>query len=191
MTKLLIASLTTCLVAASLWAQDTEEIIVLDAESLARNHRDLAERLAETTPDSREEYVLGAMGAPPPLPESDDRNHLLNIVHRSGYSWAESHDSLTDFYIVTDGAGTLLLGGTMVDAIEVDGRPGEWRSPALEQARPYELSKGDMINIPSRIPHQWELADDESVTYVIVKVRDKPDSSTKDGSTSESLSSHR
>ncbi|MYG04444.1 MAG: hypothetical protein F4173_19835 [Acidobacteriia bacterium] len=81
-----------------------------------------------------------------------------------------------------EGSGTLLLGGKMVDAIQAEGRPGEWRAPRLENPRRIEARKGDLINIPVKTPHQWDLTEGESVTYVIVKVvereeeiRDRPD----------------
>ena len=170
MTKTMIGWLVACLIAISAWAGDDDDIVLLEANALDAYHGDLANLLSGPAGEARPVYSKGAMGADSPLPEADNRNHYLNIVHRSGYSWAENHEAVADFYVILEGSGTLLLGGDMVDSIEIDGRPGEWRSPALEGAERYELAKGDMINIPSRVPHQWELSDDEAVTYVIVKV---------------------
>ena len=72
--------------------------------------------------------------------------------------------------MIIEGAGTLLLGGEMQEKLEVPGRPGEWRSPKVKGGKKYQLAKGDIINIPAEIPHQWLLSDDESISYVIVKV---------------------
>ena len=58
----------------------------------------------------------------------------------------------------------------MVEAIQAEGRPGEWRAPRIENPRRIKVSKGDLINIPVKTPHQWDLAEGESVTYVILKV---------------------
>ena len=148
-----------------------EDVVILRAGELSQIHEELEAGLVAAASTAREEYVTGAIGADSPLPESGDRNHFLNIVHRRGYSWAESHDTLTDFYVVVEGSGTLLLGGTMVDEIEIEDRPGERRSPSLEGATAHELGEGDLIDIPPGVAHQWDLEDDESVTYVIVKVR--------------------
>ena len=152
-------------------AANEDEILVIRAGELSEYHEVLTEQLLAAAGTAREVYVTGAVGADSPLPESDSRNHFLNVVHRSGYSWAESHDTLTDFYVVIEGSGTLLLGGAMADEIEVEGRPGEWRAPRLEDATAHTVGKGDLINIPPKVPHQWDLEDEEAVTYVIVKVR--------------------
>lgn len=149
---------------------DESEIVVLRAEDLSHHHAVLSERLTEAAKVVREEYVTGAIGADSPLPESEARHHFLSIVHRRGYSWAESHDSIADFYIILEGEGKLLLGGEMVDAIAIEDRPGEWRAPRLDGASTYSVSKGDLVNIPSHVPHQWVLTEDGAISYVIVKV---------------------
>ena len=171
--KTMVGLLVWSLLAHSLWAGDDDDVVVLKAEELSTYHRDLAKLLTGASNTTREAYVTGAIGGESPLPESEDRSHFLSVVHRSGYSWAESHDSIADFYIILEGSGTLLLGGEMVDTLSVDGRPGEWRAPRLEAAQRYTVSKGDLINIPSKVPHQWDLSEEEAVTYVIVKVLER------------------
>ncbi len=149
------------------------EIQHLTAKALADYHLELVKLLEQNPRQTGEIYrqgVSGGVGGWTPLRESADRNHYLSIVHRGGNSWAESHDQKTDFYIMLEGSGTLLLGGNMVDAIQAEGRPGEWRAPRIENPRRLEARKGDLINIPVKTPHQWELAYGESVTYVILKV---------------------
>ena len=148
-----------------------DDLLVLRAPELSAYHQRLAGALRDASRHARPDHVTGAIGADSPLPESSDRPHFLNVVHRSGASWAESHDQLTDFYVVLEGSGTLLLGGTMIDAIELEDRPGERRSPRLQGAVGRAVGKGDLVNIPPNVPHQWDLGEDESVTYVIVKVR--------------------
>jgi acetyl esterase/lipase len=149
------------------------EVRHLTGKELAEYHRKLVKLLEQNPNQTGEIYrqgVSGGVGGWSPLPESQDRNHYLSILHRGGNSWAESHDQKTDFYIMLEGSGTLLLGGEMVDAIQAEGRPGEWRSPRLENPRRIEAREGDLINIPVKTPHQWDLAEGESVTYVILKV---------------------
>lgn len=165
--RTLFVMLIGCLFAATLNGDD--DILVLKAGEISAYHPDLAKLLIESSTKTREAYVTGAIGADSPLPPSAERRHYLNVVHRSGYSWAESHEAIADFYIIIEGSGTLLLGGEMVDALAID-VPGEWRSPTLKDAEPHVIAKGDLINIPSNVPHQWDLTDDESITYIIVKV---------------------
>ena len=149
------------------------EIRHLTREELGDYHLELVDLLKQNPNQTGEVYrqgVSGGVGGWTPLREAAGRNHYLSILHRGGNSWAESHDQKADFYIMLEGSGTLLLGGKMVDAIQAEGRPGEWRAPRLENPRRIEARKGDLINIPVKTPHQWDLTEGESVTYVIVKV---------------------
>jgi mannose-6-phosphate isomerase-like protein (cupin superfamily) len=161
---------------AALAAQNSQrdaEVLHLSAKELADYHKKLTDDLRKSPNQTGEVYrqgVSGGVGGWTPLPESANRNHYMSIVHRGGNSWAESHDQKTDFYIMLEGAGTLLIGGEMVDAILADGRPGEWRAPRIANPRRLAVKKGDLINIPVKTPHQWDLKDGESVTYVILKV---------------------
>jgi len=144
------------------------EIVHLPATELAKYHVALAQKIKDEP--RTEIYRQGGMSASSPFPESEDRNHYFSVLHRSGYSYAESHDVKNDIYVVIAGAGTLLLGGEMQQKLEVPGRPGEWRSPKVKGGKKYPLVKGDLINVPAKVPHQWLLSDDESISYVIVKV---------------------
>ena len=149
------------------------EILHLTGKALAGYHLELAKLLERHPNQTGEIYrqgVSGGVGGWTPLPEPADRSHYMSIVHRGGNSWAESHDQKADFYIMLEGSGRLLLGGKMIDAIQAEGRPGEWRAPRIENPRRFEARKGDLINIPVKTPHQWDLAEGESVTYVILKV---------------------
>ena len=149
---------------------DDGDLMVLSAEEVSGYHAELSRLLKEVEGTSRPDYVTGAIGADSPLPESDGRPHFLSVVHRSGFSWAEAHEKITDLYVILDGAGSLVLGGQMQERIALEGRDGESRAPRLVGGEPHSVKKGDWINIPAGIPHQWDLADDEAVTYMIVKV---------------------
>jgi acetyl esterase len=149
------------------------EILRLSAVELADYHSKLVKLLEANPNQTGEVYrqgVSGGVGGRTPLPESKDRNHYLSILHRGGNSWAELHDQKTDFYIILEGSGHILLGGKMVEPIQAKGRPGEWRAPRIEGPRRVKAGKGDLINIPFKTAHQWDLAEGESVTYVILKI---------------------
>jgi hypothetical protein len=149
---------------AALAAQNSQrdtEVLHLSAKELADYHKKLTDDLRKSPNQTGEVYrqgVSGGVGGWTPLPESANRNHYM------------SNDQKTYFYIMLEGAGTLLIGGEMVDAILADGRPGEWRAPRIANPRRLAVKKGDLINIPVKTPHQWDLKDGESVTYVILKV---------------------
>ena len=154
------------------------ETLHLTAGDLSDLHLKLATLLEQNPNQTGEAYrqgVSGGIGGWTPLPEADNRHHYMSIVHRSGSSWAESHDQKADFYIMLEGSGTLLPGGTMVDAVQAAGRSGEWRAPRIQNPRRIEVGKGDLVNIPVKTPHQWLLSDAESVTYVILKIVERDD----------------
>jgi len=133
------------------------EILRLSAEELADYHSKLVKLLEANPSQTGEVYrqgVSGGVGGRTPLPESKDRNHYLSILHR---------------------------GGKMVEPIQAEGRPGEWRAPRIEGPRRVKAGKGDLINIPFKTAHQWDLAEGESVTYVILKIVER-DEEIRDGS---------
>ena len=173
MKKSALVVVITWLLAPPAHAAQKPEIIHLTAADLAAYHTSLAQLLKQNPNQTGEVYrqgVSGGVGGSTPLAESNQRSHYLSIVHRGGSSWAESHDQKTDFYIILEGSGTLILGGKLGDKIQAEGRPGEWRGPLIRGGKRYQVGKGDLINIPVKTPHQWDLTDQESITYVIVKI---------------------
>ena len=103
----------------------------------------------------------------------DDANHYMDAIHRTKSGLAESHDVKADLYVVLGGEGEVVVGGTMPGRQEMKTRPGEWRAPKIVGGKSYPLSKGDMINIPSKTPHQIMLKPGNTITYLIIKVIDK------------------
>ena len=101
----------------------------------------------------------------------DFGSHYALVVHRKGNGPAESHGAETDFYVVQDGEGALLLGGEISDAKTVE--PGEIRGSSIKGGKTIQLAPGDTVNIPPKTPHQVVLAPGQSITYLIVKIGKK------------------
>src|SRR5688572_26565839 len=59
------------------------------------------------------------------------------MMYREKSSGAEAHTGSADFIIVNDGAGTIVVGGTIVNG-KLD-RPGEIRGDAIEGGTPYPV----------------------------------------------------
>ncbi len=106
------------------------------------------------------------------LDEREGAQHYMDVVHRERSGLAESHDVKTDLYVVLAGSGTVVVGGEMPGRREMQTRPGEWRAPKIEGGKKYPLKPGDMINIPSKTPHQLLLEDGSKITYLIIKIID-------------------
>ena len=98
-------------------------------------------------------------------------NHLIGISHREGDGSAELHETQTDIMIVDEGNATLTVGGTMVEPKTV--KPHEVRGRAIEGGETEEIGPGDIIHIPSNIPHQLKIAPGTRFTYLVVKVDNK------------------
>ena len=107
------------------------------------------------------------------LEESDKANHYVLVAHRTEPSPAEWHGDRSDLYLLLQGEGEITVGGEIPDKAELDGRPGEFRGPAITGGETLPLRAGDMMNIPSRTAHHLQFPMGSTVTYLIVKVLDK------------------
>jgi quercetin dioxygenase-like cupin family protein len=100
----------------------------------------------------------------------DDRGHHTTLViHRTESGEAEVHAAWDDILVVRAGTGTLTTGGR-VDGVRATG-PGEWRGGEIVGGAARALSAGDVVVIPSGIPHRVTLAPGATITYLAVKVR--------------------
>jgi glc operon protein GlcG len=79
----------------------------------------------------------------------------------------ELHERVVDVMHVVQGTARVVTGGTMVDAREV--APGELRASAVDGGTTHELSEGDVLAIPSGVPHQFTAVSDPFL-YFVVKV---------------------
>ena len=79
----------------------------------------------------------------------------------------EIHEHDTDIFYIVDGSATLVTGGTAVEPKTT--APGEIRAREIAGGTPHQLAKGDVIVIPSGIPHRFT-AVSGTFLYYIVKV---------------------
>ena len=97
----------------------------------------------------------------------------MDVIHRINSGLAEWHDVKTDLYVVVAGEGSVVVGGAMPGKKEMSARPGEWRAPSIAGGEKFRLTQGDMINIPSKTPHQVLVDPGKTITYLIIKIIDK------------------
>jgi mannose-6-phosphate isomerase-like protein (cupin superfamily) len=90
------------------------------------------------------------------------------MMYREKSSGGEIHTGAADFIIVNDGAGTILIGGRVVNA-KVD-RPGEIRGDSIEGGTAYAVTAGDTLFIPKNAAHQFQVAAGQYMVYTVVKV---------------------
>ncbi len=95
-------------------------------------------------------------------------DHILYGYHRAKSGAIEYHEAMDDVFIVEDGGSDFLVGGTGV-GMHVTGK-GEQQGTAINGATRVHLSKGDIITIPAKMPHQFVLAEGQTLDYFIIKV---------------------
>jgi len=90
------------------------------------------------------------------------------MMYREKSSGAEAHTGSADFIIVNDGAGTIVIGGRIVNG-KLD-RPGEIRGDSIEGGTPYAVRAGDTLYVPKNAPHQFQVEAGRHMVYTVIKV---------------------
>jgi len=98
-------------------------------------------------------------------------NHFTMIALRHKDGGAEIHENYADFFFVLQGHATLLSGGTVQDGKTV--APGEVRGTSVQNGDRTGLSEGDIVHIPTGVPHQLLISDGGTFIYFVIKVREK------------------
>ena len=94
-------------------------------------------------------------------------SHTAMIGRRTGDGEAELHEGMVDFFVVESGEATLVVGGTIPNPRTTG--PGEIRGPAVEGGERLPLRTGDIVRIPTKVPHQLLVAKD--FLYYVIKVK--------------------
>jgi uncharacterized protein GlcG (DUF336 family)/mannose-6-phosphate isomerase-like protein (cupin superfamily) len=97
----------------------------------------------------------------------DTPGYKLDAGRRVAPGEVEYHERFVDVMHVVEGRATVLTGGELVDPREV--AAGELRAAAVEGGTRHELGEGDVLAIPSGVPHQFVDVSDPFL-YFVVKV---------------------
>jgi glc operon protein GlcG len=97
----------------------------------------------------------------------DTQGYKLDAGRRDAPGEVEFHERVVDVMHVVEGRATVVTGGEMREVREVG--PGELRAAAVEGATTHELQEGDVLAIPSGVPHQFVQVSDPFL-YFVVKV---------------------
>ena len=92
---------------------------------------------------------------------------LIVIANRAVQRGSEMHDHTNHVFIIMDGEAEFITGGKLVDPKVTE--PGQTRGSGIEGGESHHLSKGDVITIPAKTPHQWkDTSKTGSVAYYAV-----------------------
>ena len=98
-------------------------------------------------------------------------NHYTMIAMRAKNGRAELHENFADVFVILSGHATLVTGGKVIGGKTVG--PGEILGDTLEGGTPQALEKGDVVHIPAGVSHQIQLAEGGTLTYFVIKVKEK------------------
>ena len=98
--------------------------------------------------------------------------HCAMLLFRSRDGAAEAHENFADVFYVLDGHATLVTGGAVAGATSIG--PGETRGSSVEGGRRQELRAGDVAHVPAGLPHQMLLRGEQTITCLVMKVRENP-----------------
>lgn len=113
--------------------------------------------------DVKDAFAKGAV-----LLDGTGRNYMVHASRREKAGEAEIHRRDTDVIYVLGGTATIVTGGDVVEPREVE--PGELRGREIRGGDTRKLAPGDVLVVPSSVPH-WFSAVDAPFTYYVVKVR--------------------
>src|SRR5215469_1917313 len=102
------------------------------------------------------------------LDGSGGRNYMVHASRREKPGQAEIHTKDTDVIYVLDGTATFVSGGEAVDSKEI--AANELRGSSIRNGQTRQIAKGDVIVVPTGVPHQF-LEVTNPFLYYVVKVR--------------------
>jgi glc operon protein GlcG len=95
-----------------------------------------------------------------------DPHFRVNASRRDGPGEAEVHLRDTDIFYVLEGSAELVTGGTVVEPRNLSA--AEIRGARIEGGGTLQLSQGDVLTVPSGVPH-WFRRVNAPFTYYVVK----------------------
>ena len=94
-------------------------------------------------------------------------NFKIQAGRREKAGEVEVHEFDTDIFYILEGTATFVTGGSVIEPRTTT--PGETRGREIRGGETQELVKGDIIVIPTRVPH-WFKAVRGPFLYYVVKV---------------------
>ncbi|MEE2964127.1 MAG: hypothetical protein VX427_08285 [Acidobacteriota bacterium] len=133
------------------------EFVMWSAFELAQRDAALSARVG---PDHSARETLADYGNP-------SGAHRFRFIHRDADGIPEQHEHIEDVVFIKSGAGTLLVGGDMVNRT---GNNGEYKGTGIAGGVRYPVGSGDILHIPANTPHRYLVPDGGHITYVLVRV---------------------
>jgi uncharacterized protein GlcG (DUF336 family) len=145
-------------------AQQDEELAIAGAYAITMQKTASAQVLYFDRASVESAFAKGAVL----VDGADNRNYMVHASRRDDAGMAEVHTRDTDVIHVLDGSATFVTGGTVLGPKNT--APDEIRGSSIEGGETRLIAKGDVIVVPSGVPH-WFKQVSGPLTYYVVKVR--------------------
>ena len=90
----------------------------------------------------------------------------VNVRHIQGAETILQHGRLTEVWVIREGVGVVVTGGTLVGA-QAGAGPGDFRGGVIEGGQERTISAGDLVFIPPGVPHG--IKETESIVYLNIR----------------------
>lgn len=96
---------------------------------------------------------------------------LLVLANRREAGAVEYHEHTNHIFIIVEGEGTFIAGGTMVGAKRTNAE--QMTATSIDGGQTFHLTKGDVITIPAKTPHWWKELSIKNIAYYAVNIESK------------------
>ncbi len=96
---------------------------------------------------------------------------LLVLANRREAGAVEYHEHTNHIFIIVEGEGTMITGGTMVGAKRTNAE--QMTATSIDGGETFHLTKGDVITIPAKTPHWWKELSTKNIAYYAVNIESK------------------
>ena len=96
---------------------------------------------------------------------------LLVLANRREAGAVEYHEHTNHIFIIVEGEGTIITGGTMVGAKRTNAE--QMTATSIDGGEIFHLTKGDVITIPAKTPHWWKELSTKNIAYYAVNIESK------------------
>lgn len=96
---------------------------------------------------------------------------LLVLANRREAGGVEYHEHTNHIFIIVEGEGTMITGGTMVGAKRTNA--DQMTATSIDGGETFHLTKGDVITIPAKTPHWWKGLSTKNIAYYAINIESK------------------
>ena len=98
--------------------------------------------------------------------------HSMYLVLRGKTSFAEFHETESDYQISFRGKATLRVGGELVDG---ESRPRkQQRGSSIDGGKSYSVTPGAIFHVPPAVPHHLVIEPGKPYMYILIKIDEEP-----------------